>query len=271
MQGNAQGLVALGQLNTPGFGGDKLPCLLGNHGLTRVQVDGGLGLFHRRIYSFLQACRVDRDLHLEILLLTRLHRNAGRHREFNTGHIGASRIGNRVGVRLGIEILDRHLAGERLLTCVCRIFQHAESLRDLLRTVRVVQKHAGINSGLRINAPRTHAIHRVGMPVGIVQVMVCAVHHRRLDLNRRIILMRLQHLRRHTGGKGRRHRRTRVLNRARSGTHGGRGNIIPRRGEIGLRVPVRAVEPACARGCQLIKFTALNAQTTLEVFAQANL
>ena len=44
MQGNAQGLVAFGQLNTPGFGGDKLPRLLGNHGLTRVQVDGGLGL-----------------------------------------------------------------------------------------------------------------------------------------------------------------------------------------------------------------------------------
>ena len=109
------------------------------------------------------------------------------------------------------------------------------------------------------------------MPGGIVQVMVCAVHHRRLDLNRRIILMRLQHLRRHTGGKGCRHRRTRVLNRARSGTYGSRGNIIPRCGEIGLRVSVRAVEPACARSCQLIEFTALNTQTTLEVFAQANL
>ena len=56
-------------------------------------------------------------------------------------------------MRLGIEILDRHLAGERLLAGICCIFQHAESLRDLLRTVRVVQKHAGINSGLRINAP----------------------------------------------------------------------------------------------------------------------
>ena len=148
-------------------------------------------------------------------------------------------------MHLGIEILDRHLAGERLLTGICRIFQHTKSLRDLLGTVCVVQKHVGINSGLRINAPRTHAIHRVDMAGGIVQVMVCAVHHRRLDLNRRIILMRLQHLRRYTGGKGRRHRRTRVLNRARSGAHGGRGNIIPRRSEIGLRVPVRAVEPAC--------------------------
>ena len=56
-------------------------------------------------------------------------------------------------MRLGIEILDRHLAGERLLTRICRIFQHAESLRDLLGTVRVVQKHAGIDGSLRIDAP----------------------------------------------------------------------------------------------------------------------
>ena len=271
VDGHAQVLaVVLGKNESAGGAGDVL-AVLRRHGFNAGVVVGCiLGDVCRGVAGLLQLGGVDAHAQGEVLGFTGCQRHRLGERVFHSGNIGAGGVGQRIGVRGGIGVLHRHLAGEGLNAGIRGVLEHAEAHRGRVRALGVVRKGLRLHGCEGVHASGTHAIHRVcGTGFG-THIVGGGVHEGGLDLCGGVARVALNDQGRGTGHVGCRHGGAAEGHGVVTGRHRRGGDVRAGCRNVGLGVAIAAVETAGAHGVQLIQLAGVHAQGGLQLVAEAH-
>ena len=271
MDGHAQVLaVVLGENESAGGAGDVLAVLC-RHGFNAGVVVGRvLGDVCRGVAGLFQLGRVDAHAQGEVLGFTGCQRHGLGERVFHSGNIGAGGVGQRVGVRGGIGVLHRHLAGEGLNAGIRGVLEHAEAHRGRVRALGVVGQGLRLHSRKGVHASGTHAVHRVDVTGFGAHIVGCGVDEGRLDLCGGVARVALNDQGRGAGHVGGGHGGAAEGHGAVTGRHRRGGDVRTGRRNVGLGVAIAAVETAGTHGVQLIQLIGVHAQGGLQLVAEAH-
>ena len=177
MNGQAQCLGAVfGEDESAGCAGNVLTVLFGNGFVAGVVVGRVLGDVCRGVAGLFQLGRVDAHGDFELLSFTGCEGDRGGEGVFHAGNISAFSVGQGVGVRHGVGVLDRHLAGEGLNASIRCVLEHTEAQGHGTALVSVVDEGLRLHGSEGVDSSGAHTVHRVcGTGFG-AHIVGCGVH-----------------------------------------------------------------------------------------------
>ena len=225
--------------------------LTGSQSLTGRPVLSNLVGAHRRVHGLLKLGGIDAHGHGHVLTLTGTHAHLLGEGVFHTGNIRACLVAQGVGVSLRVGVVQHDFTLNSLNTRGGGVLQHTKRGRHALRVLCVVGQNLGIYGGAGVHHAGTHAIHRVGRALLVLNRGRGPVHQGCLQHLRVVVLVRLHHEGGDTGHVRGSHGGTGEGNTLATRTHRGGYDLGAGGRQVGLNEAIRAVLAAGARGVQI--------------------